>query len=119
MSEYSPLEFVIQNVSFRIGRNRLDVVIRNNGKEVLRNFILLLSPIDKTKIFVEKSKQFIHALVPGKETSVGFPVSLNDSCSVCFSITGFVNSDDYFSTKSLPIKLDVEDTLQDDIKTGS
>lgn len=97
----------------------MDVVIRNEGEEVLRNLILLLSPIDKNKILIEKSEQFIPALVPGKETIVEFPVSLKDSCSVYLSITGFGNADDYFSTNSLPMKLVVENILQEDIRTGS
>ena len=119
MREYSLLEFVIQNANFRKGKNRLDVVIRNEGKEVLRSLILLLSSIDKTKILIEKSEQFIHALVPGKETNVEFPVSLRASCSVCLCVTGFGNADDCFRTKSLPMKLIVEDMLQENFQTAS
>jgi hypothetical protein len=97
----------------------LNVVIRNEGDEVLRNIVLLLSPVDKTKILVEKNQQFIHALVPGKETIIGFPVSLKDSCCVSLSVTGFGNADDYFNTKSLPLELVVENIAQDDIQAGS
>jgi hypothetical protein len=96
----------------------LDVVIRNDGDEILRNIILLLSPIDENSVLVEKSKQFIHALVPGKETTVVFQVSLRASGSVFFSVSGFGNADDCFSTKSLPIKLVVEDVPQEDIRVG-
>jgi hypothetical protein len=109
MRNYSLLEFVIQHANLKKGKNRLDVVIRNGGDEVLRNLILLLRSIDKNNILVEKSEQFIHALVPGKKISVDFQVSLRDSCSVFFSVTGFGNADDYFSTTSLPMKLVVED----------
>lgn len=119
MREYSLLEFVIQNAKLRKGLNRLDVIIRNEGDEILRNIILLLNPIDKTKMLIEKNQQFIHALIPGKETTIGFPVSLEDSCSVFLSVTGFGNADDYFNTKSSPLKLVVENLPQDDIRTGS
>ena len=118
MRNYSLLEFVIQHANLKKGKNRFDVVIRNGGDEVLRNIILLLRPIDKNNILVEKSEQFIHALVPGKETIVGFQVSLRDTCSVFFSVTGFGNADDCFSTKSLPMKLVVEDVPQEDIRAG-
>jgi hypothetical protein len=110
MRNYSLLEFVIQHANLKKGKNRLDVVIRNGGDEVLRNIILLLRSIDKNNILVEKSEQFIHALVPGN--------SLRDSCSVFFSVTGFGNADDYFSTTSLPMKLVVEDVPQEDIRAG-
>lgn len=117
--DYYLLEFVIQNEKLRKGKNRLNVVIRNEGDEVLRNIILLLSPVDKTKILVEKNQQFIHALIPGKATIIGFPVSLKDSCSVFLSVTGFGNADDYFNTKSLPLELVVENIAQDDIRADS
>ena len=114
MRGYSLLEFLIQHANLKKGKNRLDVVICNDGDEVLRNIILLLRPIDKNNILVENSEQFIHALVPGKETIVGFHVSLRDSCSVFFSVTRFGNADDYFSATSLPMRLVVEDILQND-----
>jgi hypothetical protein len=116
--DYSLLEFVIANANLRKGKNRLDVIIRNNGDEILRNIILLLSPIDKNNILVEEGKQFVHALVPGKEISVGFRVSLRASGAVCLSVTGFGNADDYFSTKSLPMKLVVEELPAEDIRAG-
>jgi hypothetical protein len=115
MRNYSLLEFVIQHANLKKGKNRLDVVIRNGGNEVLRNLILLLRSKDKSNIFVENKEQFIHALVPGKETIVGFQVSLRDNCSVFFSVTGFGNADDCFSAKSLPMRLVVEGVPQDDI----
>lgn len=118
-SACSLLEFVIQNSKLKKGKNRLDVIIRNGGDEVLRNIIMLLSPLDNTKILVEKKEYFIHALVPGKETIIKFPVSLQDSCSISLSVTGFCNADDYFSVKSLPMKLVVEKPLQDNIPTSS
>lgn len=117
LRDYSLLEFVITHTNLRKGKNKLDVIIRNNGDEVLRNIILLLSPIDKTNILIEKSKQFVHALVPGKEISVGFQVSLRASGSVLLSVTGFGNADDYFSTTSLPMKLVVED-LPAEVRTA-
>jgi hypothetical protein len=116
--DYSLLEFVIPHASFRKGKNRLDVIIRNNGEEILRNLILLLSPIDKSNILVEKREQFVHALVPGKEINVGFQVSLKDSGSVFLAVAGFGNADDYFSTKSLPMKLVVEELPAEDIRAG-
>jgi hypothetical protein len=118
MRNYSLLGFFIHNANLRKGKNRLDVVIRNDGDEVLRNIIMHLRPLDKNNISVEKGKQFIHALVPGKEISVGFQVSLRASGSVFLSVTGFGNADDYFSTKSLPMKLVVEDVRQEDIRVG-
>jgi len=111
MRNYSLLEFVIQHSNLKKGKNRLGVVIRNGGDEVLRNIILLLRPIDKNNILVEKSEQFI-------QTSVGFQVSLRDTCSVFFSVTGFGNADDCFSTTSLPMKLVVEDVPQEYIRAG-
>ena len=84
----------------------------------MRNIILLLSPIDKNNILVEKSEQFVHAIVPGKEISVGFQVSLRASGSVFLSMKGFGNADDYFSTKSLPLKLVVEELPAEDILAG-
>jgi hypothetical protein len=115
---YSLLEFVVPNANLKKGKNRLDVTIRNNGQEILRNILLLLSPLDKNNILVEKHKQFIHALVPGKEISVGFEVSLRASGSICLSVTGFANADDYFSTKSSPIKLIIEELVAEDIQTA-
>ena len=64
MRGYSLLEFLIQHANLKKGNNRLDVVIRNDGDEVLRNIILHLRPIEKNNILVENSEQFIHALVP-------------------------------------------------------
>ena len=118
MREYSLLEFIITHANLRRGKNRLDVIIRNNGDEILRNIILLLSPINKNNILVEEGKQFVHALVPGKEISVGFRVSLRASGAVFLSATGFGNADDYFSTKSLPMKLFVEELPAKDIQAG-
>ena len=118
MRNYSLLKFVITHANLRRGKNNLDVTICNNGDEILRNVIFLLTPIDKNNILVEKSKQFVHALVPGKEISVGFQVSLRASGSVLLSVTGFGNADDYFSTKSLPIKLVVEESTAKDIRTA-
>ena len=118
MRNYSLLEFVIPHTNLKKGKNTLDVTIRNNGEEILRNIILLLSPIDKNNILVEKHEQFVHALVPGKEISVGFQVSLRASGSVFLSVTGFGNADDYFSTKSLPMKLVVEELPAEDIRTA-
>ncbi len=115
MRNYSLLRFFIQHANLRKGTNRLDVVIRNDGDEVLRNIILLLSPLDEETISVERSKQFIHALMPGKDTNIGFQISLRASCLVFFSATGFGNADDCFSAKSLPIKLIVEDVTHKDI----
>jgi hypothetical protein len=113
--DYSLLEFVIPHANLRKGKNKLDVIIRNNGEEILRNIILLLNSIDENNILVEKREQFVHALVPGKEISVGFQVSMKDSGSVFLAVTGFGNADDYFSTKSLPMKLVVEELLAEDI----
>ena len=93
MRGHSLLEFLIQHTNLKKGKNRLDVIIRNGGDEVLRNIILLLRPLDKDTISVEKSEQFIHALMPGKETNIGFKISLRDSCSVFISATGFGNAD--------------------------
>lgn len=118
MRDYSLLEFVIPQANLRRGKNRLDVIIRNNGEEILRNIILLLSPIDKNNILVEKCEQFIHALVPGKEISVGFQVYLKDSCSVFLAVAGFGNADNYFSTKSLPMKLVIEELPAEDIRAA-
>jgi hypothetical protein len=115
---YSLLDFVIPNANLKKGKNRLDVTIRNNGEEILRNILLLLSQLEKNNILVEKHKHFIHALVPGKEISVGFEVSLRASGSVCLSVTGFGNADDYFSTKSLPMQLIVEELPAEDIQTA-
>ncbi len=115
MREHSLLEFLIQHANLKKGKNRLDLVIRNNGDEVLRNIVLLIRPLHEDTISVEKSKQFIHALMPGKETNIGFQISLRDSCSIFFSATGFGNADDYFSITSLPMKLVVEDLPHNDI----
>jgi hypothetical protein len=116
--DYSLIEFIIPHANLRKGKNRLDVIIRNNGEEILRNIILLLSSIDKSTILVEKREQFVHALVPGKEISVGFQVYLKDSGSVFLAVTGFGNADDYFSTKSLPMKLVVEELPAEDIRAA-
>ena len=118
MRNYSLLEFVISNANLKKGKNRLGVTIRNNGEEILRNIILLLNPIDKNNILVEKNEQFVHALVPGKEISVDFQVSLRASGSVYLSVTGFGNADDYFSTESSPMKLVVEELPEEDIQTA-
>ena len=115
MRDHSLLAFLIQHANLKKGKNRLDVVIRNDGDEVLRNIILLLRPLDEDTISVERSEQFIHALMPGKETNIGFQISLRASCSVYFSATGFGNADDYFSTTSVPVKLVVEDVMHNDI----
>jgi len=109
------LEFLIQHANLKKGKNMLDVVIRNDGDEVLRNIVLLLRPLDEDTISVKKSKQFIHALMPGKGTNIGFQISLRASCSVFFSATGFGNADDYFSITSVPMKLVVEDVTHNDI----
>lgn len=104
-------------MKLRKGRNRLNVLIQNEGDDILRNMILLLSPLDKTKILIEKNQQFIHSLIPGKATTIEFIVSLKDSCSVSLLMAGFANADHYFRKQSLPLSLIVENLPEDEILT--
>ena len=54
MRGYSLLEFLIQHEKLKKGKSRLDVIIRNDGDEVVRKIILLLRPLDEDTISVER-----------------------------------------------------------------